>query len=114
MSLLIDQSWTREWVAGQPDSKQRDAATQWLRAQPSGLHPVLMRFPPLCVVQSTQPQEVPYPYTVGIVNGYNPDGTLAVSQEPGSPPVPCNPDTLRVVSFWKGLNPATVDFLLRH
>lgn len=114
MSLIVDQTWVSEWTKGQPTQEQKSIAKQWLRSQPEFTHKTLFDFPPLAVVGGVKALEVPYPHSVGIVVGYYDDGKIAVSQDPSSPPVPCRPEHLMVVGYWKGLSPATVEALLHN
>jgi hypothetical protein len=111
MSLLVDQTWVKEWE-GKPTTFQKDLIVSWLIIQRREWYPLMKTFPPFCLVRAKKMLEVPCPYSIGIVRAYYDDGTVAVSQEPESEFTPVNTEDLEIVGFWKGLNQQAMKRLL--
>ena len=111
MSLIVDQSWKKDWE-GKPTRFQKDTIVSWLSTQPKAWREVLVAFPPFCMVRAKKAMEVPCPYSVGIVTGYDADGRLLVCQDPHSEPELVSWDDLEVVGFWKDLSSKQVDRFL--
>lgn len=112
MSLIVDQSWVKDW-RGAPTPFQKDLLASWLSTQSRQWHPLLKEFPPFCLVKAkTTTMDVPCPFSVAVVNAYYEDGTLAISQEPFGENVAVSPDDVEVVGYWKGLNPDAIQRLL--
>lgn len=107
-SLIIDQSWVREWTSGAPSEQQLEHLFTWLRTAPNNLRPLILNFPPMCVVKPTRALEVPYPGTVAIVASYNTDGRVGIRQEPSSDIVFVLPSDITVVGCWKGMTTTRV------
>ena len=103
MSVIVDQTWVKNW-GGRPTVSERDLIVSWLITKDKAWHPTLKSFPPFCLVKAKQSIEIPCPYSVGIVAGYNPDGTLQIRQSPDVDPVSVSADALEVVGYWKGLD----------
>jgi len=109
---VIDQSWVSEWVSKVASPQEARTCREWLHSLPPAQHALLQQFPPLCLVQGRRPLEVPYVFTVGIVVGYEPDGTLHVRQTPEDSSVLVSAEDLKVVGYWRGLSPEVVRKIL--
>lgn len=104
----IDQRWLSTWSMAGGDADMKEAIA-WLRSRPSILHPLMIDFPPLCIVRAKVPLIVPAPHTYGVLwswlepNKAYPSGQVKILQDPGSlVGGMCEPDDLEVVGFWCG------------
>lgn len=98
----VDQTWLTEWLAdiAWPEDA---AAIEWLRSRPSTMHPLMLRFPPSCVVRPLVPLRVPAAGTVGVVQSWFEDGSIGVAQKPdGLVRAQCRAHEIEVVGFWRG------------
>jgi hypothetical protein len=120
MKLELHQSWIEAWT--RPMDWTLDGASTlgpWLRSRPESIRPLLLRFPPSCIVAPLRSLLCPAPGTCGIVAGYLiprddlPSGALAVRQSPHSEQrVICEPTWLVPIDYWRGLTPEVVASLL--
>lgn len=109
-SLIVDQTWVGDW-GGAPTKEQQDTIVSWLSTKRLGgsMRKLLVSFPPFCLVKATKTLEVPCPYSVAIVAGYDDEGRLLVRQDPYGEFIPVSPEDLQVVGLWKGLGPRDVE-----
>lgn len=110
MSLIVDQSWVKEWQ-GKPTAFQRDVVVSWFSQQDRAWRALMAAFPPFCLVSAKRTLEVPCPHSVGFVMGYTEAGSLEIAQEPGGAVAVVSPDDLSVVGFWKDLTPQAISNL---
>jgi len=101
MSLIIDQTWVSSWSQGKHTKEELKQLTEWLLTFPPEMQRLAKQWPPFCMVSPKGWSEMPYTYSVGIVDTYFPDGRLGVRQDPNSDPVPVDPDQLNIVGFCK-------------
>jgi len=113
MSLIIDQTWVADWMAGIMTPEEFGYMKTWLVGTPSASAKLLTRFPPMALVRGKTPLEVPYPFSVGIVSGYRGQNEVGVQQSPKSEMVYVSADLLEVVGFWKSFNVVNVAEILR-
>lgn len=103
-----DQSWVPEWTDPVLWDDNPEANT-WLRSRPKAIWPLLVRFPPSCVVRPLRPLHVPAWGTFGIVASYHEDGTIGVLQKPdGRVLAQCPLDAIEPVFWWRGWTPHRV------
>ena len=101
----LDQSWIAEWVADVAWTEDAESIA-WFRERPAILRPLLIRFPPSCVVRPLRALRVPVEGTLGVVESWSEDGSIGVSQSPsGFVRGYCDPDDLQVVAYWRGWTP---------
>lgn len=115
--------WVRDWLAAKPQRLQHHQLVWW-RNQPCALWPLLLGYPPNCVVRgSVLPRLLRQASDCGVVRAYVPGGLFrhwpAGCLLVGSPMLPetavakCRPNDVRVVGYHGGLVPAVVACILR-
>lgn len=105
--------WTDAWMKGEPPAVATVGA--WLRARPLELRPLMIRFPPSCLVRAKLGVRlmVPAPGVVGIVSSYLENGHVTVRESPTSAlRAECDPNDLEVVGYWRGVDSAWVAHVL--
>lgn len=114
---VLDQTWVADWQIMPPQLTKE--GVEWIRQLPLCLRPLLLRFPPSCLVRAVRPLACPAPDTIGLVASYaEPDhnfpmGAVAVRQDPkAAARFECDPHALEVVGYWHGLTPAVVAQIL--
>ena len=105
-SLIIDQSWIEDWQKGYPSQEQMKHVTGWIKTVPGHRRPVLLSFPPMCLIRPKKPLDVPYPGTFAFVVSYEPDGRLGVRQEPNADTTLVSPEDVIVAGYWRNFGPA--------
>lgn len=108
MSLLIDQTWVREWPKRNATPVYREALVRWYLGLPAAFQDLAEKFPIHCLVCGDKNLDLPFPGTVGVVRAYQDTGNLLVSQHPDEEPVAVPSDRLELVTCWYGVTP---DFL---
>lgn len=106
---VYDQSWIAEWTKDR-EWAPNDEGVAWLRERPKELHPLMVDFPPSCVVRAKKPLLIPAQGTCGVVRSWfepsekNPRGLVGICQTPheGEVRAQCSPEDLEVVGFWCG------------
>jgi len=112
MSLIVDQTWVPAWRDGAATPEESELMRTWLRSIRAVWHPLVLRFPPLCIVRAIRDLSTLSPYSVALVSGYTSDGLIEVQQYPQAPVEEFSPDDLQVEGYWKGLSPEIVSQLL--
>jgi hypothetical protein len=109
---VIDQTWVPEWAQRFATKAESLTMKKWLKEAPPEWHAILQRLPPMCIVRGTLKNEVPFPYSIGIVTGYLEGDRVLVRQEPSSEDVSVPAGDLTVVGYWSGLTPDVVRRIL--
>jgi hypothetical protein len=109
--------WTKEWQEGEWEMDEE--AIEWLRNLPTSVHPLLLKFPPSCLVKANTELLCPAPGEIGIVTSYTepdekcPEGQISVRQSPEAGiRMQCRPEWLEVVGYYKGITPDVIKLLL--
>ncbi len=108
MSLLIDQTWVREWPKKNALPAYRAELVRWFLELPVEFQDLVEKFPLHCLVRGDKDLDVPFPGTVGVVHSYQSGGILLVSQHPDEAPVAVPSNRLELATCWYGITP---DFL---
>lgn len=112
-------SWFQEYVKSVPFSEIPDDIVEWIQAGPPDYQKMMLKFPPLSVVEAKIPLKIPSPGLLGTVVNVDHESIYVIEGEPATDDNAikqvgqCRPEWLNVVGYWQGLTPERVAKIIR-